>query len=303
MTSASIDIVITTLVINGFNVIAVDRVDSVTTIMDIYRLDKLGGRICYSILITSDGHETAILDTLLNNANISHATPIVLSDTLRTDKCQCFQFDIFFGLFGGLVNTGLILIPTLEGILDSLGHNKLYPGLSGDADDLHELYVKECLQYVLQSPARRYGIDRSFESLPDAVVLSKEKFMVLVDAKAYEKGFYFQADDMRRFKSYVEDFRNRYSPFFGDIATFLVVSGEFTDSASSLKGRSDDLYQMCGCKLSYCTSGELGKIVIRLNELGEASRSIAWKKIITELCVTEAAVEKEIKRINKDMMH
>src|ERR1700761_5478336 len=98
-------------------------------------------------------------------------------------------------MFGGLVNTGLILIPSLDDILESLGHNTVYPGLVGEADNLHELYVKECLQYMLQSPTRRYGSDRLFEKLPDAAVLSKERFIVLVDAKAYSTGFEFKADD------------------------------------------------------------------------------------------------------------
>jgi hypothetical protein len=303
MAAPTLEEIITTLVITGFNVADVDRFNNESCILDIYRFDKLGGRINYSILITTDDHETAIVDSLLKNAQSTGATPLVLSDTLKTAKCKCNRYDEFFGLFGGLVNTGLILIPSLAKILDSLGHNKLYSGLSGEPDDLHELYVKECLQYMLQSPTRRYGIQRSFEKVPDAVVMSKEKFMILVDSKAYESGFYFQADDMRRFKDYVEDFRNRYSPYFGDIATFLVVSGEFTDSEKSLQGRSDELYQMCGCKMSFLESNVLGKIVHQLNEFGESNRSITWKKIMTNLFVTETVVEPEIRRIKKDMMH
>jgi len=295
--------VITTLVVNGFNMQRVERFPDDTHILDIYRFDKLGGRIDYSLLLTSDTHETAIVDTLIRNAGRSNATPLVISDTLATDKCKCYKIKDFFGMFGGLVNTGLILIPSLDDILESLGHNKVYPGLVGDADDLHELYVNECLQYMLQSPTRRYGSDRLFEKVPDAVVLSKERFMVLVDSKAYSKGFEVKADDMLRFKGYVEDFRERYSHVFGSIQTFLVVSGHFQDSERALRGRSDELYGTCGCKLSYANSAELGRIVKVLNDLGDGSQSIIWRGLLTNLFITKDLVDEEIKRIKKDSLH
>src|SRR5262249_52968181 len=157
--------------------------------------------------------------------------------------CNTYTRDEFFGFFGGIINTGLILIPNLPQILDQLGHNKLPNGLTGDPDDLQELYVKECLQFIMESPTRRYGIDRCFESLPDGVVLSKEGFMLLFDSKSYSKGFSFEADDIKRFKSYVEDFRHRYSGLFGNILSFVVVTGEFKDSAGAIAGRSNELYR------------------------------------------------------------
>ena len=88
--------VITTLVIHGFNMRRVERFPNDAFIVDINRFDKLGGHINYSLLLTTDMEETAVVETLLKNTERSHSTPLVISDTLVTTKCKCYKIKDFF---------------------------------------------------------------------------------------------------------------------------------------------------------------------------------------------------------------
>lgn len=302
MSSNSLAGSIATLVANGFNIHKVDRLPHSNNIVYTYKYDKLGARINYSILFTDDRRENSVVDTLLTVSEEFKSTPLVVNDHFKSAKCRTYKNAEFFGFFGGIVNTGLILIPNLPEILNELGHNRLPGGLTGEPDDLHELYVKECLQFVMESPTRRYGIDRSFEELPDIAVLGKEKFMLLLDSKAYGGGFKFKADDLKRFASYVEDFRYRYSPFFGNILSFVIVSGGFADSEKSLKGRSDKFYEMCYCKFSYIESKTLGKITELVRANPQYKNSIGWKHIFSNLIIETKHVEQEISRLAKDKL-
>lgn len=295
--------IISTLVTNGFNIEKVDRLPHENTIIHTYKYDKLGAVVNYSILFTNDTAENSLTDTLIAEAEKHKAKPLLVCDNFSSKKCNSYTTANFFNFFGGIIDAGLILIPSLPDILDKLGHNLLPAGLTGKPDDLHELYVKDCLQFIMESPTRRYGIDRSFESLPDAVVLCKGGFMLLVDSKAYKNGFGFQADDLKRFQSYIEDFKNRYSFFFGNLFSFVIVSGHFTDSEDSLANRSAEFYKMCGYKLSCLSSKELGKMTELLRDSPTLRGSINWKNIYSELVITTSLVQKEIERIKKDKLH
>lgn len=295
--------IISTLVTNGFNIEKVDRLPHENTIIHTNKYDKLGAKINYSILFTNDAVENSLTDTLIAEAEKHNAKPLLICDNFSSMNCSSYTNENFFNFFGGIIDAGLILIPDLPGILDKLGHNILPAGLSGKPDNLHELYVKDCLQFIMESPTRRYGIDRSFESLPDAIVLCKDGFMLLVDSKAYKNGFGFQADDLKRFKSYIEDFRARYSFFFGNLFSFVVVSGHFTDSEESLANRSSEFYKMCGYKLSCLSSKELGLITGLLRDNSTIRGSVNWKNIYSDLIINTSLVQKEINRITKDKLH
>lgn len=291
-----------TLVTNGFHIEKVDRFAHQNSIVYTYKYDKLGARVNYCLLFTDDGEENSIVDTLLRTAKEFKAMPLAISDNFESAKCRTYTKIKLFDFFGGVVNTGLILIPNLSEILNELGHNRLPGGLTGEPKDLHELYVKECLQFVMESPARRYGIDRSYVKVPDIVVLGKEKFMLLLDSKAYSSGFDFKADDLKRFASYVEDYRYRYSTFFGNILSFVVVSGHFNDSEKAIRGRSDEFYEMCNCKISCIKSKTLGDITRLLKENSSHRSSIRWKSIFSKLIIETKHVEQEISRIKKDKL-
>lgn len=295
--------ILSTLITHGFQVDDVERVTPTNTIISIYKYDKLGAQIKYSILFTEDLIKSQAVEQLLTVSKTYVSKPLLVSDNIKTDKCDSYAFKDFFDFFGGLINTGLILISNLVEILKELGYNKLPDGLAGKPDDLLELYVKECLQFVMMSPALRYGSDRLFESLPDGIVLSKDGFMTLHDAKAYEKGFNFALDDIKRFAGYVNDFNTRYSNYFGNIFTFIVITGHFNDSEESLRNRSDELYKICNCKLTCIEAAELGEIVNLLQKDQQHRGSIVWKNILSNIVVKKEHVLSEINRILKDKVH
>jgi hypothetical protein len=292
--------IITTLVINGFHISKVFRYEN-ANIVNLYKFDKLGAEIKYSILFTNETNETPLVESLLKYSNSFNSKPIIVCDNKITDKCQTFSNEDFFNFFGEIVNTGLILIPNLSEVLNKLGFNFLPEGLVGKPDDLLEIYCKECLQFILESPTRRFGQDRIFERLPDGVVLMIGKhFMILFDAKAYKDGFSFSSDDINRFANYVQDFNKRYYFPFGNVLSFTVISGDFSDSYESLQKRSDELYRQCNSKLSCVKAEELGKIVQLLQKHPITRRSIAWDNIFSKLIIDVSLVEKEIKRVEKD---
>lgn len=303
MTSSNFSNTIATLVTNGFHLTKIDRISATNYIFEIYKFDKLGAEVRYCLLFSEDKFETSVLDMLISVAKRNGANPILINDSLNSTKCPCYTNELFFDLFGGIINTGLILIPNLSEILDKLGHNKRIENLEGDPDDLHEIYVRECLQFLMVSPSRRYGKDRLFESLPDVVVLNKDGFMILIDSKAYEKGFDFTSDDIKRFASYVKDFDHKYSQYFGNVFTFLVISGHFNDSYDSIENRSNELYKLCHCKLSCIKSSELAEIVQLLQTNPEIRGSINWQNILTELIIEKRLLRPEINRITKDKIH
>jgi hypothetical protein len=228
------------------------------------------------------------------------STPLLISDNINSSKCKTYTFKEFYDFLGGIVNTGLILISDLPNILNKLGRNKLPTSLQGNASDLHELYVKECLQFIMQSPTRRYGKDRLYESLPDGIVVCKNGTMILFDSKAYSKGFEFSADDIKRFASYVQEFNKRYSALLGSVFSFAVISGKINPTVRSLRNRSKELYKKCGCNLNCIVSKELGKIVQKLQKEPRIRSSILWENIFSELIIDESTIQKEIYRINKD---
>lgn len=295
--------IISTLITNGFHISKVERLSGNNQIINTYKFDKLGAAVRYSILFSDNSGTDNIIKYLKGVSKRYKSRPIIVSDIISTPDLKIFTKDEFFNTLGGYVNTGLILIPNLEEVLDILGHNNLPIGLSGKPDDLHEIYIAECLQFIMSSPTKRYGIDRLFESLPDGIVLGKDKYMILLDSKAYSKGFEFSADDIKRFASYILDFNQRYSQFFGSIFTFVVVTGKFNDSVQSIENKSDELYKLVNCKLTCIQSKELGQIVELIKTKPELRLSLNWKNIFTETIIEKRHVQREITRVEKDKIH
>lgn len=294
--------IISTLIINGFHIHHVDRF-SANQIIHTYKYDRLGAQVRYSVLFSQDNNETAVLQSLQKSAATFNALPIMVNDNLQSNKINSYTQEKFFDFFGGVVNTGLILIPNLSQILDELGHNKLPDGLTGVPEDLLELYTSECLQYIFESPTRRYGSDRLFEKLPDGIILCKGRFMILFDAKAYKDGFNFDSKTINSLKGYVEEFTKKYSSYFGSIFTVIVVSGHFNDSHNALEGRADELYKLCNCKISTITGKELGNIVQLVKDNLNIRNSIDWKNVFANVIAETKYVQHEINKILKDKLY
>lgn len=302
MTIEEFSNIVSTLVINGFHIHQVERFSPTTPIIHTYKYDKLGAKIRYSILFSEDSSETAVIQALEKSANSFEAMPIMVNDNLKTDRFVTYTKNKFFDFFGGIVNTGLILIPNLPLILDELGHNKLPTGLTGEPEDLLEFYASECLQYIFESPTRRYGSDRLFEKLPDGIVICKGRFMILFDAKAYKNGFEFDSKTMNSLRGYVEEFSQKYSGYFGSIFSVIVVSGHFNDSENAIKGRADELYKLCNCKISTVTGTVLGNMVQLLKDNPQIRGSINWKNVFANLIAETKYVQQEIDKIYKDKL-
>lgn len=295
--------IISTLVINGFHIHQVERISATASIFHTYKYDKLGAQIRYSILFSEDKSETAIMHSLEKSSKKFQSQSILVNDNWHAVKVKSYTIEKFFDFFGGIVNIGLILIPNLPQILDELGHNKLPIGLTGEPEDLLELYASECFQYIFESPTRRYGSDRLFEKLPDGIVLCKGRFMVLFDAKAHKDGFGFDSKTINSLKGYVEEFNKKYSSYFGIIFTVIVVSGHFNDSQNALEGRADELYKLCNCKISTVTGTELGDIVQLLKNNPDIRGSIDWKNVFANVIAGAKHVQQEIDKIHKDKLH
>ena len=303
MSKEEISNIVSTFITNGFVVDQMERFPQGNIIFNILKMDKLGAVVKYSILFTKEMTETSLTTSLLTISRTFSSTPLIISDNFISSECNTHTFQKFYDFFGGIVNTGLILIPNLPDILEELGLNKLPAVLQGDAFDLHELYVKECFQFILQSPTRRYGKDRLFESIPDGIVICKNGMMILYDSKAYSKGFDFTADDIKRFASYVDEFNKRYSAVLGKVFTFTVITGKLNPTEKAIGNRSKELYKKCNCNLSCITSRELGNIVQLLQKEPDIRVSILWKNVFAELIIDTALVQKEITRIKKDNLN
>ena len=134
MTTEGFSNIISTLVINGFHIHQVERFSANTSILHVYKYDKLGAQIRYSVLFSEDKSETAIMQSLEKSASTFNAKPIMVNDNWSTSKVNSYTKEKFFDFFGGIVNTGLILIPNVPQILHELGHNQLPGGLTGEPE-------------------------------------------------------------------------------------------------------------------------------------------------------------------------
>ncbi len=210
-----------------------------------------------------------------------------------------YTYEEFYKKIGGVVNTGLVRSPVLSGLMNNLGLNLLSEGLEGAPNDLLEIYSKECLQYLFKSPARRYGKDRSFERLPDGVLLVKNISAFLFDSKAYSNGFEFTSDDINRFEKYIEDFSEKYSHLFA-VKSFIVISGRFNDSDEAILNRSTDLLSRAQVPIACIQAKTLAEMVAEIMKKPEFQQSIDWNQIFVKPVVKLSNLTSQIKKIEKD---
>jgi hypothetical protein len=292
--------ILSSLMINGLRIESMTRPNQSSLLCTVYKFDKLGAAIRYTFLFSSEQVNEPLVQILKTTASGTQSLPILICDVVFGNDVKQFSMRTFFESIGGWTNTGLILIDGLPDIIDELGHNKCPAGLTGSPSDLLEIYTKEALQYLLDSPAKRYGQDRIFESLPDGLVLGKNRLNILFDAKAYAEGYSVSADDVKRYTSYVQDFNDRYSSFVGRVYSFTIVTGRFIDSSESLQNRRDELYRLCQTQLSCITARTLGNLVQLARPQSTFVSSVKWVNIFSQNMITEKMLEDELTRIKKD---
>lgn len=218
---------------------------------------------------------------------------------LAAQKSIDFTFDEFYDKLLTTIDPGIYLNKKLADILDNLGHNKVPQGLEGKADDLLEEYVKDCLQFILSGKGRRYGKDRSFESLPDGVILGNG-LTLLFDGKAYKDGYAPTADDLKRFSSYVAGFNDKYKAFVPQVYSFIVVSGHFAVGEDALSDRSDEFYELCNTKLCFVAAKTLARLVELCLENASAKEAVNWKKVFAKPLTKEKILLEQFNLIKKD---
>lgn len=287
------------LLVNGYSLTRYHSITSNTCVLLIKKHDILGAPVQYGIILSTASPAAAERAMALSYIRTQKHHILNIGINTPTDG-NSLSYSNFEKLLGGPVSESILLQPDLSGILDSLGHNKMPAGLKGTPDDILENAVRDCLQYLFADKAYCYGQQRRFEKVPDGIAFGKKDLIVLYDAKAYKDGFKIGADDIRRFSSYIKEFNTTYAAYSMQVYCFLVVSGHFPMSASSLTNYADELYTQCQTKLCFIPSTLLGKIVIEIRKHHRERFAINWKKLLSKTVFDIAKVKVELKRIKAD---
>jgi FokI, cleavage domain len=291
-----------TLLVNDFMPETIRRVSPELALLEVNKSDSLGVPVNYIILLSTEKPTRSALSLLDKAASAKSARAIILSPEAPPGNTTWYHPDRFYQILGGPVTTGLILAPDLPEQLETLGRNSLPDGLNGNPNDLFEGYVKECLQFLLNSRAWRYGQDRLFEKMPDGLIFGKNDLLLLFDAKAYHKGFTVSADDVRRFTTYVKDFSEKYGGSLPRVYSFLIVSSEFKQGEPALTTKSNEMYARCQTKLSFLRAKELGEIVELMKENISLRDSVDWKLVFSNVMIRRTAVETQLQALEKDSL-
>lgn len=293
-----LNLLIRTLSAAGFLLTRVERCPTCAlTFME--RLDEFGifQKYCFAI---SDGSpfDEAASQAALIPARKQHAQLIFVGSSAPAGL-RLFGRDEFLNIVGGPVLDQSPLSPEFRSQLIQLGGNSLPAGLNGKPDELFEAYVREALAFIMGTKTIRYGQDRLFEAVPDGVVLAYQDFAALFDAKAYADGYNVTEDSIRQFKSYVEDFKRRYSSFV-TLKSFIVISQKFKQQAAALNQRSQELIAECQVPLAFLTAETLCDVLDAIKQQPNARHSIKWPRIFASPIVQLKHVKAELDTIAAD---
>jgi hypothetical protein len=280
--------------VNKFELKYSKRIAANTLLVKASRHDEFGRAMDYEFYFLSEKVSTDYIDSI----KCKSSSNIIIIGTVSQNGVDFTEAE-FFDKLSTVIDPGIYLNSDLPSILLALGHNQLPKSMTGVAADLLETYSKECLQFLLGGKGRRYGKERSFESLPDGVILGRD-VTILFDAKAYKDGFNPSADDLKRFQSYITDFNKKYEQFVGRVFSFVVVSGHFDVGDDALVDRSRELYEMCQTSLSFISCEELSKVVQISIENHLQVESINWKKILSKPVPSWQMLVEQIDKIKKD---
>ena len=287
-----------TLLVSGYSIRDVNRVSKNATILIAEKRDRLGAQSRSAILLADDPPPN-VLQMLATTAGSHDAQALLVSNGMSSHQPKLDR-STFFELLGGEVRSHILMRDDLPDVMDELGHNRLPSGFSGKADDLLEDFVKEGLEFLLESRGYRYGQDRRFESLPDGVNLGPNRLNLYFDGKAYEQGFHPSADDIKRFAAYANEFNRRYEQLVGRLYCFVVVSGSFSASTDAIGEKADEFYSMCNTKLCHITARNFGSIILELRKNSVSRSAINWPRIFSRNVIEVSDVTSEIKRVQKD---
>ena len=285
-----------TLLVSGYIVTKVNRISQRATIVSVRKRDRLGGLAASTILL-SENPSANVVEMVRRTAAETHSEPLLIT-TGVVKNIPTLKPTKFFELLGGEVRSDRIIRDDLSAIMNELGHNRLPNGFSGSAEDLLEDYIKEGLEFLLESRGHRYGQDRLFESVPDGIVLGR--LNLYFDGKAYRKGYHPSSDDIKRFAGYVNEFNANYASTVGRIHSFVVVTGNFTAKRSALETKATDFYARCKTQLCCVTASDFGQIVTDVRLKCPNRANIKWENVFSRLRFDPSVIAAELRRINRD---
>ena len=288
---------IRTLVFGGFLLQGLERSPGFVMIrMD--RFDEFGALHRYAFALEERVLSEAEVAAARNAAEHHHSELVFVGRTNAPEPSV--PWDRLVNLFGGPVVGANALDPGFGDALRTLGKNELPAGLVGEPDDLFEAYVRAAFEFVFAGRVIRYGQNRRFEKRPDGIALPHDQFRALYDAKAYADGYPVTADSIRQFKSYIEEFDQRYHDYIPRQSAFIVVSGSFQQGVDALRERSTELVAECGVPLSCLSAGTLAEIIELVAAEPASRKAINWTRIFSRAVVETARVRDEIAAIRQD---
>lgn len=289
---------IRTLVAGGFVLASVQR-NPGYVLLHMDRPDEFGAVHRYCLALAEDGFQEAHVAGAKISAEHRRAQLILIGHG-ETNDIPAVEWDRFLNLFGGPVLTSTPFEPHFRDRIIQLGYNQLPEGMEGKPDDLYEAHVRVALEFVLGTRVIRYGQDRLFEARPDGIVLPYHGFSALYDTKAYAEGYEVTLDTLRQFRSYVEEFQERYHPHLQQLSAFIAISSKFPHRPDTLARRSRALLAECGVPLVFLTSETLSEVVAVLSAHSVARSAINWKRIFVEPIISLKDVQDEVEVVKRD---
>jgi hypothetical protein len=294
--------VVRTLLINGYGIDSFDGPSPRVWILHVRKIDNLGAE-SKAVLVFAEDISDALLQRVQSEASRYGGVAIAITAPSTQDNdgsLRRYTLPEFFNLLGGEIAVDRVFRSDLEAIMKDLGHNQKPEGFVGAPDDLLEDYTKDCLQFLLECPVRRYGQERRFEKLPDGLALARDGFNLFFDAKAYGEVFHPSADDIRRFGSYTKRFNQSYGQYVGPISIFVAVSGTFSSDGKAITQKSNDLFSECQTQLAFVESTDLARMVNLVRPVALVRGAVNWRNIIQPGRVNIARLEDELAKITKD---
>src|SRR5262249_6240131 len=123
---------IRTLILNGYHFDSIQRLLPEHALFNFHTFDVFGGRVSYTLLLSTTKPTASIVSMFTKPAANKRSSPILLSEIKIDGEFSWYDEQGFYRLLRGSINSGLILVPNLPDVLDSLGLNSLPDGLEGD---------------------------------------------------------------------------------------------------------------------------------------------------------------------------
>ncbi|MGE5560443.1 MAG: hypothetical protein ACM3XN_05210 [Chloroflexota bacterium] len=292
-----VDTFVRTMVLAGYTLDSANA-DEGYVELEFHRNDRFGVLIPYDFVLYG-AISKASVDAISRQCAADGRIAVFVGPPTGDVTANHMTFDEAMCRLGGPANSWIALTPNLGTVLHELGCGRVPDGLDGTADALFEGMVKASLQYLLGNRVLGYGHERLFEAVPDGLAIYGTGPAALYDCKAYSKGYSVSSDDVRRFSDYVSDFNNRYRGRI-EVSHFIVVTGEFLDSPTSLQARERELRSKCGAQLTVVTASDLGTMVNLIAKVPTYRGSVNWSLLLSGNRVFPKDLERDLERIRRD---